>query len=37
VKNDKLTTLLLVTIWCPCQFRPSESFPTYENYTYKNK
>jgi len=23
VDNDKLTTLLLVTIWCTCQFRPS--------------
>jgi len=23
LKNNKLTTLLLVTIWCTCQFRPS--------------
>jgi len=23
MENDKLTTLLLVTIWCTCQFRPS--------------
>jgi hypothetical protein len=23
VENDKLTTLLLVTIWCTCQFHPS--------------
>jgi len=23
VENDKLTTLLLVTIWCTCQFRRS--------------
>jgi len=23
LKNDKLTTLLLVTIWRTCQFRPS--------------
>jgi len=24
VENDKLTTLLLVKIWCTCQFRPTK-------------